>query len=111
MADESKLGDGSEEFPPPTTAAGSSTVELPGWFAVTSALSFIAWVVAGAVALVQWFDFSEQRDSYRISAPQISQIADEYLVTVLPWFVVAIGLTAVALLLGLTHLIQLVARR
>lgn len=80
-----------------------------GWFTAFAVISGVAWAIAGVAAVAEYRHFNERRDSSRISAPQISQIADEFMVAMAPFVIVASGLTAIAILIGLARLVNRLA--
>jgi hypothetical protein len=81
--------------------------QLPGFLVAMTAL---AWIVAGTIAIMEWRSYSEARDDFTISAPQVSQVADELFAAVLPWVVCAVGMTAIAVVGALARLVTLAHR-
>lgn len=94
--------------PTTTTTEQPSQPQLPGFLVF---VTVAAWLVATIMAIVAWSDFNERRDSFSISAPQVLQIADEMFAAVLPWVVGAMGVTAIAVVIGMTSLMQAMHRR
>jgi hypothetical protein len=83
MSDETTEGDGSKGLM-------SRDISATG---VLVLLCVLAWVVAIAVGFTEFANFSDLTGSGDPSAVQISQVADEALVGVMPWFVLAVGLS------------------
>jgi len=92
--------------PPPIAPDVIPAPAAPG-VAVTDVfifLTIVAWAAVFVVGLIQYTDFKEATDSFSISAPQISQLADEVMVTLIPWVIGAVGITATAVVIGLRQI-------
>lgn len=85
------------DLPEPTTPVQPTEPPEKGTSvgSALAAISVTAWVVAAVVAFIQWSNFKTSSDSFGISAPQISQLADQALISVLPWLVVAFASTGI----------------
>jgi hypothetical protein len=67
---------------------------------VLGLLAGAAWLVAIFFMFTALGQYNDQRDSFDISAPQVAQIAGEFVVATLPWTIGALALTSLALLVG-----------
>lgn len=66
-------------------------------------LAAIVWTVALYETFTALGEYNDQRDSFDISAPQIAQIAGEFVVATLPWTIAALATTSLALLVGIAR--------
>ena len=64
-----------------------------------------AWVITMFKAIGNLSEYNDARNSSKISAPQISQISGEYVVSVLPWLAGSLALTSLAVVIGVGYLL------
>lgn len=87
------MSDDASPTPAPATPDGMA------WGPLARAAAAVAWVVVAGIGFVTAADFSDRAEGDifdRPSAPQISQIADEAMVGMIPWVLAAIAVTAIA---------------
>lgn len=97
----------SERPPPPTTQSDA----VRTFFVPAAAVALVLWAIAVVQAITKYSEYSDQRDSLGISAPQISQIAGEYLVAIAPWAIAAAAVSVVAILAGIWRLAAMAGHR
>lgn len=79
---------------------------VPTPLGVAAGLTLVAWAVTALVAITTWFGYSDARSARGVSTAEGTQLANEYLADLAPWAIVSFGVTAVAVLLGLTYVVQ-----
>lgn len=84
--------------PATTAATGPSGTEIATY--LLGLLAACVWLVALYNMFIALGEYNDQRDSFDISAPQVAQIAGEFMVATLPWTIAALAVTSVALLVG-----------
>lgn len=82
------------DTPAPATPQGAPALPVLALLATLG-----AWGYAIVRALQEYANYSDRRDSFSISAPQISQIADEFMVAVSPGVIIALAVTSISVML------------
>lgn len=83
----------------PETTPTSSGANIGALLAIATG---VAWLLAVVMTFSEYSTFTDRRDSAS-SAPQVSQVADEFLVAVAPWLVIAAAVTAVCVVIALAR--------
>lgn len=80
-------------------AEQQQTISAPS--IVLIALTAAAWGWAVVMTIGEYSNYTDRYDQAN-SAPQVSQIADEFVVGVMLWFVIAVAVTAVCAVTAVT---------
>lgn len=90
----------SDEDPPQTTVdqRGSGGAIAGSWFEPLMVFAGFAWVLTGIIAFVQWNAYRSELGRSGPSNTEDIARAGHAIVLVMPWFVGAVGLTALAVL-------------
>lgn len=91
-----------DQFPPPDTA---TPPKAGRWFDRLAIVAIIAWAITVGATVVEFGSYASDRDIDGISAPQVAQIAGEFLAGVAPFVVVACAITAAAIMSGLRKIL------
>lgn len=62
----------------------------------------VVWALTVGATIMKYGTYSDRWDE-AASAPQVTQVANEFLVGIVPWFVFAVGVTAVCLVVAITQ--------
>lgn len=63
----------------------------------------VVWALTVGAVLVQYGTYTDRREQAQ-SAPQVTQVVDEFAAAITPWFVFAVGVTAVCLVVVIAQI-------